>query len=376
MRSEIAAGVYAPPPAASELFRRGTALVAMRNIKAALTNLHSAQQLGYDAKECAAARWNCWMLLGEFERAWQESDFISAVGGNASQFWDGQLWDGRRVMLRCLHGLGDTIQFIRYAPLLKESCRSLFVQTHPQLVNFISGVSGVDRVFTWGSDYHEDFSTWDMQMEVTELPRAFRTILSSIPSFTPYVHLPEEQLKWASRWFKKQEGLRVGIAWEAGAWDCMRSISLAELSPLLAMDSCRFYGLQKGVDPAALRECGTVDNVECHAADIRDTAALILNLDLVITVDTMTAHLAGALARPVWILLPVHADWRWMLERSDTPWYPTARLFRQKSGGDWQAAIADVCRALTELTANKKGLSVSRNSGYVHLPNRLVKIAG
>jgi hypothetical protein len=363
------------------LFDRGTALLHSRNVRPALQCFYSAQQLGYEAKKCAAARWECWMLLGEFERAWRESDLISAIGGgDPNQFWDGQAWDGKRVMLRCLHGLGDTIQFIRYAPLLKETCCSLVVQTHPQLVNFIKGVPGVNHVFTWGTGCPKDCSEWDMQMEVTELPRAFRTSVPSIPALTPYIQVPEERVQWGSSWFEKQEKLRIGVAWEAGPWDCSRSISLAEFSPLFDFKSCRFYGLQKGADPADLSKCGGVHNIECHATDIRDTAALILNLDLVITVDTVTAHLAGALGRAVWILLPAHADWRWMLDRYDTPWYPTGRLFRQKSLGNWCPTIEDVRTALAEMivTGNitgsrQKGLYVSQSSRPAHLPKRLFR---
>jgi hypothetical protein len=321
------------------------------------------------------------MLLGKFEQAWQESDFISSIGGgDPKQFWDGQAWNGKRVMLRCLHGLGDTIQCIRYAPLLRQSCRFLFVQTHPQLVNLIKGVPGVDHVFTWGNGSPEDRLAWDTQMEVIELPRAFRATIPDIPVSTPYIEVPDERIQWGSRWFEEQESLRIGIAWEAGPWDSLRSIGLPEFSHLFAFKSCRFYGLQKGVDPASLPKCGAVRNLECHATDIRDTAALILNLDLVITVDTMTAHLAGALGRPVWILLPARADWRWMLERCDTPWYPTARLFRQKSPGDWTQTIEDVGEALVEtaLTRNitglpQKGLYVSQKFGAAHLPRGLFR---
>ncbi len=339
---------------ASALFAEGADLLQSRNVRPALRCFYSAQQLGYDVKECAAARWDCWMLLGNFGRAWQESDLISAAGGgDPKQFWDGQAWNGKRVILRCLHGLGDTIQFIRYAPLLRESCHSLFVQTHPQLVSLIEGVQGVNHVLTWGNGPSEDGLAWDTQIEVTELPRAFRTTISNIPGLVPYIQVPEERIQWASRWFAGQKKLRIGIAWEAGPWNTLRSIPLSEFSPLLAFETCRFYGLQKGVDPASVPRCGAVYNLESHAADIRDTAALILHLDLVITVDTMTAHLAGALGCPVWILLPVQADWRWMLDRCDTPWYPTARLFRQRSPGDWTQTIKDVGAALAALSAKE-----------------------
>ena len=168
---------------APTLFSLGQRLLSCRNVQDAIHAFDSAQRCGYSATECAAARWHCWMLLGRLERAWQESDFITSIGApDPNRFWDGRSWHGQRVMLRCLHGLGDTIQFIRYAPLLRQTCRSLTVQTHPQLVTLLKGVSGVDHVCTWGNGYVENASDWDMQMEVTELPRAFRTTSATIPA--------------------------------------------------------------------------------------------------------------------------------------------------------------------------------------------------
>jgi len=341
---------------ASRVFADGVSLLLNRNVRPALQCFYSAQHLGYDIRECAAARWTCWMLLGRFECAWKESELITATGAkDPHQFWNGQSWDGKDVMLRCLHGLGDTIQFIRYAPLLRQTCRSLTAQTHPQLVRLIEGVLGVDRVFTWGPGSGAESFDWDVQMEVTELPRAFRTTISNIPAVTPYIQVSPERIRWASGLFRNHENLRIGISWDAGPWDPLRSIPLEEFSPLFECKNCCFYELQKGADPDRLRRCGAIYDLESYAANVQDTAALILNLDLVITVDTMTAHLAGALARPVWILLPARADWRWMLRRCDTPWYPTARLFRQKQLGDWRETIEEIRAALSVLQESSKG---------------------
>jgi hypothetical protein len=138
--------------------------------------------------------------------------------------------------------------------------------------------------------------------------------------------------------------MRVGLAWEAGPWDTARSVSLTELAPLFSCNRCCFYSLQKGGDLGSAR--GSILDLEKNSTDIRDTAALILNLDLVVTVDTMTAHLAGALGRPVWLLLPACADWRWMLDRTRTPWYPSVRLFRQHTPGNWRRVIEEIRAAL------------------------------
>jgi hypothetical protein len=341
----------APVPSdAAESFSCGQNLLSRRIVQEAIEYFESAQRLGYDATECAAARWQCWMQLGLFEQAWQESDFIASMGAeDPNRFWDGRSWNGQRVMLRCLHGLGDTLQFIRYAPLLKQTCHSLTVQTHPQLVSLIGNIPAIDRACTWTRDHIEN-NSWDTQMEITELPRAFRTTLATIPATTPYLHVPRERVEWAKSFFGTNAKKRVGLAWECGPWDPSRSVSLSQLAPLLSCSNCCFYSLQKGANVNDARVPVKIDDLESNSTDILDTAALVCNLDLVVAVDSMTAHLAGALGRPVWILLPAQADWRWMVERSDTPWYPSARLFRQRRPEDWEGVIEEVRRQLDETT--------------------------
>ncbi len=334
-------------PEAANWYGRGRQLLQQRRISEALECFYTAQRAGFDANLCAASRWDCWMLSGRFERAWAESDRIGAGGApDPQRFWDGQSWAGKRVMLRCLHGLGDAIQFIRYAPLLRETCKELTVQTHPQLTTLLEGVAGVDRVTTWGPGHVEQRSEWDMQIEVTELPRAFRGTLDSLPADVPYVHIPLERVDWAKKQFPVRERFRIGLCWEAGPWDARRSIPLDQFAPIFAAGGRQIFSLQKGADVKDFQPRWPLYELEKYASDVRDTAALILNLDLIISVDTVTAHLAGALARPTWVLLPFPADWRWMLGRQDTPWYPTARLFRQSREGDWSAVIAEAAAAL------------------------------
>jgi hypothetical protein len=329
---------------AAEAFARGLRLLSARQVPDAVSCFSYAESLGFDANECAAALWNCWMLSGRFEQAWAESDrILSNQSHDPYRFWDGQPWSGKRVMLRCLHGLGDTIQFIRYAPLIAQTSKSLVAQVHPQLVTLIRGVAGIDHVITW-SDSAQPEPAWDMQMEVNELPRAFRSTLRDLPRKVPYIHVPRERVAWASNLLDNPRGLKIGVSWESGPWNPDRSIALEQLTPLLSSDTNEFYSLQKAFDARQVDNRWPLRNLEVNALDVRDTAALILNLDLVITVDTITAHLAGALGRPVWILLPFEADWRWMLDRSDTPWYPTARLFRQTSPGDWSTVLEAILR--------------------------------
>ncbi len=292
-----------------------------------------------DVREAAARRWTRWMKLGDFEAAWRESELIERSGyDDPHRFWHGESWAGKRVMLRCLHGLGDAIQFIRYAPLLKRTCRWLTVQCHPELVRLMRQVPGVDRAVTW----NEGEEDWEMQLEVTELPRAFRTLVLNIPAAVPYIFLSDEQLQWAAERLGEHRQFRVGVVWQASSWNPKRSVPVLILRPLLNC-CCEFYSLQKGAEMAL-----PVHDLAQYANDVADTAALMTQLDLIITVDTMTAHLAGALGIPVWILLPADADWRWMLDRDDSPWYPTARLFRQKEEDDWQEVAERVRFELTD----------------------------
>jgi len=339
-------------------FDEGQEWLRRRCVHKALACFNRAERTGFACTECAGARWQCWMLLGEFERAWAESDFITASNTyDPHRMWNGQAWTNQRVMLRCLHGLGDAIQFIRYAPLLRSTCRHLTVQTHPQLVSLLQGVRGIDKVVTWGSDWSDSSEAWDMQIEVTELPRAFRSTQSTLPTDVPYIQIPPELVMQARRFLAKSEGLRVGVSWQAGSWSPGRSATLEVLAEIFGVNGVRFYSLQKGATREDIRPARVLRELETYARDVRDTAAMILNLDLVITVDTMTAHLAGALGRPVWIMLPRQADWRWMLSRDDTPWYPTARLFRQKQENCWASVVADVARSLEDEAASLSPLT-------------------
>ena len=271
------------------------------------------------------------MLLGQMENAWRESDRIALRGApDPHRFWDGEPLDNRRVMLRCLHGLGDTIQFIRFARELRPRVERLVVEAQPKLVELLRGVEGIDEVTTWG----EPEPPWEKQIEVTELPRYFRTSLDTIPNRVPYIRVPREQQEMArARVPVNAARLRVGLNWAGGEWDATRSLAREQLAPLLRCEGVWFYDLQ--FQPGA----GV-------APTIMETAADILQLDLVLTVDTMVAHLAGALGRPVWTLLPFEADWRWMLGRDDTPWYPTMRLFRQHRPGEWGPVMARAAREL------------------------------
>lgn len=305
-----------------------------RAINDAIAAYHSAEAAGYDADACAGSRWICHMLLGHYDAAWRESDAIDRRGRpDPNKFWSGQALDDRRVIVRCLHGLGDTIQYARYLPLVRQRVSFLALQPQPQLKQLFAQSDLADQVLTW----NEAEPNWDLQLEIVELPRIFRTTVASIPRSIPYLNPP------ASRFPVSPRKLHVGLVWASGGFNPARCIRLAELSRALKVPNCEFFSLQAGPDRKQLEACD-IPIIDLHDPDacVLDTASKLKSLDLLISVDTMVAHLAGALGIPVWTLLPFEADWRWMLDREDSPWYPTMRLFRQNHPGDWTAPIDKV----------------------------------
>ena len=328
----------------SEIFKLAENLLAARRVGEALRLYEEAERLGFEPDLCAAGRWNCHMLRGDFLLAWRESEAIARRGKpDPHRFWDGRPLDGRHVILRCLHGLGDTIQFIRYAPWIRKRARSLTIEAQPLLKTLIAHSDLADGVMTWGEP--EPF--WDQQVEVVELPRIFQATLDSIPAEVPYLRAPAP----ASLPGRQQARLCVGIVWASSEYNPARSIPLGLMARLFSVPQVSFFSLQAGPRRQELEPWRErVQNLYEEDACVLATARNIQALDLVITVDTMVAHLAGALARPVWTLLPFASDWRWMLDREDSPWYPTMRLFRQARPGDWEGVMERVAWELRALS--------------------------
>ncbi|PWU07218.1 MAG: hypothetical protein C5B51_10555 [Terriglobia bacterium] len=321
-----------------------------RYIPECLQFLRSAESHGYPSDECASCRWNCWMLLGRFEDAWLESDAIAARNGpDPNCLWDGRPFRGNRVIIRCLHGFGDAIQFLRYTGLVRRAAQAVFVQTHPQLRTLARALPHVDGVTSWEDGPGRHGSDWDQQIEVMELPRAFRTTLVTIPTEIPYISPPGPYIERSRYALGPRSKRRIGLLWEGSNWNSARNVPAPELLPILATPGVEFYSFQRGTGREQL-------GLLCRQTDIRDLsgdspdvaylAADLMQMDLLISVDTMAAHLAGALGRPVWMLLPYEADWRWMLRRRDTPWYPSMTLFRQKTPGDWRHPVHEIARDL------------------------------
>ena len=294
------------------------------------------------------AEWMRYVRRGDFAAAWRVSDAVlRARAGRPCRHlprheqwvWDGTPLEGKRVLVRCCHGLGDTVQFIRYAPLVKAVAAEVTVWAQPPLIPLLRTARGIDRVLP----LHEGDpdSDYDVDVELMELPHVFRSTLRTLPRAVPYLHVPPAPLR-------RTAPLAVGIAWRSGDWDGRRDVPYPLLAPLAEVPGVELHVLQRGAGLAE-REAGF--GAVSGSDDPCQAARVIRALDLVISIDSFPAHLAGALGVPTWTLLHADPDWRWMLDRDDSPWYPTMRLFRQDRAGDWAGVIARVAEELGRLSA-------------------------
>ena len=284
------------------------------------------------------------MRRGDFATAWKISDALLSTKKDQKDLprWFQSVWDGRsvvgkRVLLRCYHGLGDTIQFIRYARLLKEIAAEVIVWVQPSLIPLLRSVRGIDRLVPLHDGEPE--VEYDVDIELNELPYVFRTTLMTVPAEVPYIFVEPASLPFEGR-------LRVGLIWQSGDWDNRRSIPFSEVKRLAQLPGIDWHILQREAVGAGWdSSMGSISGGD----NPLDDARIMRALDLVISVDTMTAHLAGALGVNTWTLLTFEPDWRWMLDRSDSPWYPTMRLFRQRDEGNWDNIIDNVTAQLSTL---------------------------
>jgi tetratricopeptide (TPR) repeat protein len=299
------------------------------------------------------------LLLGNFEQGWKEYEWrgetqdVIPLRRNFSQpFWDGSDIRGSTILLYAEQGFGDTIQFIRYAHLVAQKGAKVILECQQELTPLLQNVEGIQQVFKCG----ESLPEFDMHCPLLSLPLVFRTTLESIPVKIPYI-IPDNTLfrKWRDRIHNDNSKLKIGLVWAGRPEhknDNNRSCSLEVFSLLLHFEDITFYSLQKG--NAALQTRNPLKGIRIinftdEIKDFSDTAAFIENLDLIISVDTAVAHLTGALGKPVWTLLPFVPEWRWLLNREDSPWYPTMRLFRQPAPGDWNSVMKTVSEELNKL---------------------------
>src|SRR6266513_2126419 len=336
------------PDFAEALGNRGLALQELKRFEEALASYRKALTIEPDY---VPAHWNeslCRLLIGDFERGWEKyewrwkCDHVLPATRNFSQpLWLGKEdITGKTILLHAEQGLGDTIQFARYAQAVAQKCAKVILEVEPTLRSLLSEISGAYKVLSRG----EPLPEFDFHCPLLSLPLAFNTRPETIPATIPYLGARAAVVK---RWednLGKRNAPRVGIVWSglsAHVNDHKRSIALSRLAGL-AGPRVRLVSLQNEVrteDEKALATNKQILHFGSELADFSDTAALVSLMDLVVSVDTSVAHLAGALGTPVWILLPFAPDWRWMVDREDSPWYPTARLFRQPKIGDWDSVI-------------------------------------
>jgi tetratricopeptide (TPR) repeat protein len=351
------------PTAAEAHANRGVLFYELNRVPAALDSYDCAIAADPHFARARFYKSMAMLLAGDYENGWREYEWRwrSEPGARRALLrtdvpaWDGTTAiDGRTILLHCEQGLGDTLQFCRYASRVADLGASVILEVQRPLRSLLAGLRGVARLAVLG----EPLPPFDHHCALMSLPHAFKTTLSTIPAAVPYVAVDaEKSLAWQLRLGPKTRP-RVGLVWSGGfrpekpelwAANARRNIPLSTLAALVT-PGIDFYSLQKG-EPAESElkqlaasggEGPVLLDMTAELHDFADTAALIEHLDLVISVDTSTAHLAGALGKPVWILNRFDTCWRWLLDRTDSPWYPTARLYRQPKYGEWDDVIATV----------------------------------
>ena len=312
------------------------------------------------------------LLMGDWEQGWEGYELRFRKRHNAARRpvhpaseWAGEPLTGRRILLFAEQGYGDAIQFIRFLPAIKALGGHITVLADRRLHRLLSTVA-IDAEFI---DFVSPDTKFDFQIALMSIPRVLGLRTDNVPPAVPYLHADNTRLdSWRTR--LGEHGFKVGLCWQgnpAGSIDNGRSIPLREFLPLSQIDRVRLISLQKnfGLDQLHNRPASMAIETPGHDFDdgadaFIDTAAMMANLDLVITSDTSIAHLAGALGRPVWVALKYVPDWRWLLDRTDSPWYPTMRLFRQTRSDDWAGVVAQMAEQLRQI------VDAAETNGDVH----------
>lgn len=293
--------------------------------------------------------WFRHMLAGSFSQAWAVSDeVLKARAGipcwhlprHQQYIWNGSPLNDQVVLIRCYHGLGDTIQFIRYAPMVSAIAKKVIIWAQPELIPLLCTVPGIGQIIPLHNG--DPGVAYDVDVEIMELQHVFRSTIPTLPCQIPYLHVS------AQDGIRHQTKKSIGLVWQAGDWDQTRSVPFRLLLPLFDLPDYQFYILQSYPEAT-----GWIEGYGINPGPLNlyDYARCIKGLDVVISVDSMPAHLAGALGVPVWTLLKKDADWRWMENRTDSPWYPTMTLFRQSIAGYWTGVIEQVGVELKNVVA-------------------------
>lgn len=348
----------AEPNHAKAHYNRASVLHELRRFDEALDAFARATTL---APGDADAHWNeslTRLLCGDFKRGWEKYEWRLKRPRHIDRKFTEPLWlgekplSGKVILIHAEQGFGDTLQFVRYVPLLAKMGAKVVLEVQPALKSLLTSLSGVSKLIAHG----EDLPAFDFHCPIMSLPFAFKTGLSTIPADVPYLQAPAEHVeKWRARWPQTAK-LRVAFAWAGSATheqDPVRSIGLDRFAPLFAENGIQWISVQRDLRPGdakILQAHREIAHFGAALADFTDTAAILSDADLVLSVDTSIVHLAGALNRPVWVMLQHSPDFRWLLDRNDSPWYPSARLFRQPKFGDWESVIELVRNELGNLT--------------------------
>ncbi len=339
-------------PEDAQTFRQmGHLSLAQNNLEAALQHCRQALHLQPNNAEIHFSSAMILLKSGFLREGWQAHEWRMGTRDIIIELprprWDGTPLLGRRLLVHWEQGFGDTLQFIRYLSLIKGGTVILVCQ--PALVTLLDKVAGVHKLIVVNEAQELSQVAFDVWTPLLSLPNLFATTLETIPAHVPYLYPDWKKVeKWRSRFSYQQ--LNVGIVWAGSPGhenDGKRSCSLTHFAPLAKLSSLALFSLQKGDAAGQLVPEGLhLTSLTQELTDFSETAAVIACLDLVISVDTAVAHLAGAMGKPVWVLLPFASDWRWLMNREDSPWYPTMRLFRQQRLGDWEEVFVRVVKEI------------------------------
>jgi len=360
-RATLERALRIEPDNARAITKLGSFLEGEGKIAEALEHFNRALTHAPDSRDALFAKGLALLAFGEYRDGWA---LYEAGLGNwrpnrfaVVKMWDGKPAPDKHLLIWHEQGLGDSLQFIRYAELCKQRVGKVSVLCQEPLLRLFKALPFIDDVF---DAPQEGRSNFDEHVPMMSLPHRFETVLETVPAAVPYLRVdPEIQAKWAAK-FANVTGVKVGLVWAGGSHegkvnaalvDRQRSVGLLRMKPWLDLSGARFYSLQKDKPAEQIAELGLTDRLTDfmgEVMDFADTAAIVQNLDLVITVDTSVAHLAGGLGKPVWILSRFNADWRWLQNRPTNPWYPTARIFGQPTMGDWDSVMTEVGRELAK----------------------------